>query len=167
MELQVGMPIQFHHILTMKVQIALAEIHDLPAWSTLASEVVPLFGPMPEFETILERKIEENRAYCAKIKGNGLKFAGGILLGGAGKKHWIRWLAVSAEFRQFGIGRLLVAAAMENTPQGSDLLVDTFAAGSSGGEAARQLYKSYGFEPIGFVEVEGMHRERFRRSATS
>jgi hypothetical protein len=36
----------------------LATPGDMATWLEIVSEVVPLFGPMPDFEALLRRKIE-------------------------------------------------------------------------------------------------------------
>ena len=66
---------------------------DVASWLELVSEVEPLFGPMPDFETTLLRKIEQRSALCVR-SGDLSVVLGGILLGGHAPCGWIRWLAV-------------------------------------------------------------------------
>lgn len=151
------------YALGMQVKVTLAEMRTVPAWLSLASKVEPLFGPMPNFDSVVERKILRKQAFYALVDNKSTSFAGGVLIGGSGNEHWIRWLAVCPDFRKVGVGRSLVEAALQRIPPSSDVFVDTFVAGSSGGEAARHLYKNFGFEPIGSVEIEGRPRDRFKR----
>jgi hypothetical protein len=37
----------------MQFSISLAETKDIASWMTLTEQVVPLFGPMPDFEAVL------------------------------------------------------------------------------------------------------------------
>jgi len=64
----------------------------------LAQQVIPLFGPMPDFEAVVQRKIAQRQAYCVRSSGRSL--LGAMLVGGADKDFWIRWLTVSAENRR-------------------------------------------------------------------
>ena len=153
------------YALTMRTQIALAEKSHMPAWLSLASELEPLFGPMPDFEIVLKRKILRKQAYCALVESNGLHFAAGVLIGGSGNEHWIRWLGVYSQFRQSGVGSSLVEAVLQRIPPTSDVFVDTFVAGSPGGKAARHLYMSFGFKPVGPLEIEGQSRDRLKKLA--
>jgi GNAT superfamily N-acetyltransferase len=133
----------------------------------LAEEVVPLFGPMPNFDTILRRKIAKSQAYCARARGLGLPFLGGVLFGGAGEIHWIRWLAVLSTHRRLGIGRRLTEAVIAAIPAQSVLNVDTFAKGNPGAAEGGGLSVSCGFVPIDIVNVDGKARQRYRRCPPS
>jgi GNAT superfamily N-acetyltransferase len=147
----------------MQIEIDLAGPDDIPHWMSLAEEVLPLFGPMPGFGGVLKRKIAQSQAYCARASGQGLPFLGGVLIGGAGDEHWIRWLAVRSRYRRLGIGRKLMEAAISAVPPGSFLNVDTFAEGHPGGAQAGRLYESYGFVATELVNVGGQVRQRYRR----
>jgi GNAT superfamily N-acetyltransferase len=144
-------------------EIGLAGPDDIPHWMSLAEEVRSLFGPMSGFDTILMRKITKGQAYCARARGQGLPFVGGVLIGGAGQVHWIRWLAVCANHRRLGIGRLLVEAVICSTPEQSVLFVDTFPSGTPGALQAELLYQRCGFIPVALVNVDGQLRQRYRR----
>ena len=48
------------------VQISLAQDDDVAPWLRLAEDVVPLFGPMPDFDAVLVRKIAQQRAFSAR-----------------------------------------------------------------------------------------------------
>ncbi|MFK0162124.1 GNAT family N-acetyltransferase [Rhizobium sp. NPDC090279] len=147
----------------MQIQIDLAAHTDIAPWLMLADEVVELFGPMPGFSAILERKIDQKRALCARIAG-GQSFAGGILLGGSGDVFWIRWLAVSREHRRHGIGRRLIEAAIARSPPHCFIYVDTFTEETVEGLEARRAYESCGFTPAEIWESDDMVRQRFIRA---
>jgi ribosomal protein S18 acetylase RimI-like enzyme len=147
----------------MQIQIALAQRDDIAPWMSLAEQVIPLFGPMPDFDAVLGRKIAQKQAYCARISANDTTLAGGILIGGTGREHWIRWLAVSAEHRRLGIGRTLAETAISVIPANSSIYVDTFVEGSAGAGAANRLYESCGFAPTEVRQIDGFVRQRFMR----
>jgi GNAT superfamily N-acetyltransferase len=149
------------------IEIGLAGPDDIPHWMSLAEEVLSLFGPMPGFDTVLTRKIAKGQAYCARARGQGLPFLGGVLIGGAGEEHWIRWLAVCSAYRRLGIGRQLTEAVIAAISARSFLNVDTFAKGNPGAVEASHLYESCGFVPTGVVDVDGQVRQRYRRRPAS
>jgi GNAT superfamily N-acetyltransferase len=149
----------------MQFSIALAESQDIPSWMTLAEQVVPLFGPMPDFEAVLERKILRKQAFCARSLP-GTPIAGGMLIGGTDGELWIRWLAVSSGHWRHGIGKMLLKTAVAHTPANSVIYVDTFVEGSAGAEAAAGLYKSCGFKPTEIWTRDGVTRQRYARKPT-
>ncbi len=149
----------------MQIEIDLAGPDDIPPWMSLAEEMLPLFGPIPDFDGVLTRKIAQRQAYCARASGQGLQLLGGVLIGGTGQEHWIRWLAVCSTHRRLGIGRLLTEAVIAAIPARSFLNVDTFAKGNPGAVEASHLYESCGFVPTGVVDVDGQFRQRYRRRA--
>lgn len=147
----------------MQIRIDLAVHADIAPWIMLAEEVVGLFGPMHGFSAILARKIDRKQALCARtVKGQ--SFAGGILLGGSGDVFWIRWLAVSREYRRCGIGRRLIETAIMLAPPYCHIYVDTFTKETTGGLAARRIYESCGFVPGEVWANEDMVRQRFIRA---
>ena len=83
---------------------------DVPSWLEIVREVEPLFGPMPDFETTLLRKIGQQAALC--VRSGETAVLGGILLGGTREHGWIRWLAVRSKARAGGVGTSLVEAAV-------------------------------------------------------
>lgn len=151
----------------MQIEIDLAGPDDISPWILLAEEMLPLFGPMPGFDGVLTRKIAQSQAYCARPSGQGLPFLGGVLIGGTGQEHWIRWLAVCSTHRRLGIGRLLTEAVIAAIPARSFLNVDTFTKGNPGAVEASHLYESCGFVPTGVVDVDGQFRQRYRRRSAS
>jgi len=56
-------------------------------------------------------------------------------------------------------------SVVQRIPPNLDIFVYAFVAGSPGSEAAQHIYMSFGFEPIGVVEIEGSPRDRFLRRA--
>ena len=147
----------------MQVQIGLARHDDVEPWLGLAEEVVPLFGPMPDFDAVLIRKIAQHQAYCAKMDDGNGRFVGGVLIGGGGDVYAIRWLAVCAGFQRLGAGRSLVEAAIANIPAKAIIHVDTFVAGCRGAGPARGLYESCGFIPRDVWTEGEVVRQRYVR----
>lgn len=147
----------------MQVRIDLARQDDIALWMTLAAEVAPLFGPMPDLDVVLERKISQNQAYCARLGTDRASQLGGTFIGGAGTEHWIRWLAVFSEYRGLGVGRLLVETAISSIPKASSIYVDTFPGEAPGADAANRLYLSCGFAPTEVWRAGEMVRQRYMR----
>ncbi|RWX36006.1 GNAT family N-acetyltransferase [Rhizobium leguminosarum] len=147
----------------MMVQISLAQHDDVAPWLRLAEDVVPLFGPMPDFDAILVRKIAEQRTFSARTDIGSAGFIGGVLIGGSDLKHAIRWLAVSSEFRRLAVGKMLIEAALSSIPSDSTVHVDTFIAGSPGAEATKRLYKGCGFVPLEVWREGEVVRQRYMR----
>jgi GNAT superfamily N-acetyltransferase len=90
----------------------LATTADVASWLGIVREVEPLFGPMPDFETTLLRKINQRAALCVR-SGDPVIVLGGVLLGGGVPYGWIRWLAVRSSARGIGIGQCLVEEAVK------------------------------------------------------
>lgn len=69
---------------------------DISSWLEIVREVEPLFGPMPDFEVRLLRKMGEKAAFCVRsdCQDDRARVRGGIILGGTPAHGWIRWLAV-------------------------------------------------------------------------
>lgn len=147
----------------MGIHITLAEHNDIDPWMLLAEQVIPLFGPMPHFEAILGRKIAQKQAYCARIGTNNMTLIGGVLIGGTGREHWIRWLAVSSEYRRRGVGRTLVEKAISAVPANSPIYVDTFVGESAEADAANRFYQTCGFAPAEVWQVDDLLRQRYVR----
>lgn len=135
-----------------KYQIRRATPDDIPSWLELAREVEHLFGPMadiPEFRHALQEAVRLGDASCA-TPASSSAIVGGIVISPASNS--IEWLAVSRVARGAGLGRGLLALAIDNLDPGRPISVQTFAQTSPDGAAARQLYSSFGFtdrEPKG------------------
>ena len=145
------------------MRVELAGQSDIEPWMKLAQEVIPLFGPMPDFEAVVQRKIVQQQAYC--VHSSSLSLLGAMLVGGTDKEFSIRWLAVSCENRRKGIGRMLVETAILKTRPKAILIVDTFAEGSPGANAAGGLYRACGFEPTELWERDLIVRQRYMRKS--
>jgi GNAT superfamily N-acetyltransferase len=147
----------------MPMRAELATTMDVPSWSEIVREVEPLFGPMPDFEAMLIRKIDQAAALCIRSHGAGdaACVLGGLLLGSSPPQGWIRWLAVRSRARGTGIGQCLVEAAIERLKGFDRISVDTFRAENIGGRAARRLYERVGFVAGPLVEVGGVPRQRY------
>ena len=131
--------------------------------SEIAREVEPLFGPMPDFEAILIRKIDEGAALCIRShsEGDAACVLGGLLLGGSPPQGWIGWLAVRSRARSASIGQCLIEAAIERLKGFDRISVDTFRAENIEGRAARRLYERVGFVAGPLVKVGGVPRQRY------
>jgi GNAT superfamily N-acetyltransferase len=135
---------------------------DVAEWLSLVREVEPLFGPMPDFETTLQRNMARRSAFAA-ISGAD-EFLGGMLLGGpTPADRWIRWLAVRGDRRGRGAGGALVEKALAVFSPPCAISLHTFGADNPAGLPARRLYLRYGFEPREMVEAgpEGGSRQLF------
>jgi ribosomal protein S18 acetylase RimI-like enzyme len=138
----------------------LANTADVASWLEIVREVEPLFGPMPDFKTMLLRKIDERAALCVRSR-DPVVVLGGILLGGSAPYGWIRWLAVRSSARGIGIGQCLVEGAVKRLPTSNAISVDTFREENMQGRPARRLYERLGFLPGPLVEIEGLPRQRY------
>jgi ribosomal protein S18 acetylase RimI-like enzyme len=127
---------------------------DLPAWLRLASEVEHLFGPMaddPDFCRALREAIAEQRAFCVRDTAGGRNAEAGSaspLIGGvliSRKSNAVAWLAVSEADRGQGMGRALLARALNELDAAKPVTVQTFAPDVPQGAAARRLYARFGF----------------------
>lgn len=147
----------------MQFKINLARHDDVEPWLELAEEVVPLFGPMPGFDAVLIRKIAQQQAYCARTDNRNGGFIGGVILGGGGSVHAIRWLAVRLGFQRLGVGKSLVDAAIANIPARASIHVDTFVTGSPGAGPAMGFYESCGFIPRDIWTEGEVVRQRYVR----
>ena len=141
----------------------LARQTDVASWLEIVAEVEPLFGPMPDFELTLLRKIEERAAFCVRSddKDPSAPVLGGALLGGTPDHGWIRWLAVRSSARRRGVGRSLVEAAIEQMASAGTISLDTFREDNLAGRPARRLYQRTGFVAGPLVGPQDMPRQRF------
>jgi ribosomal protein S18 acetylase RimI-like enzyme len=142
-------------------EVTRARPDDVASWQDIVAEVEPLFGPMPDFVVHLDRGISRGTALC--VLGLDGSVAGGMLLSGATRAH-INWLAVRASGRRSGIGRMLVASALEHFGRSCEVTVDTFGEDVAAGRPARRLYESFGFvaSEVLVRGPEGGTRQRFR-----
>lgn len=151
------------------MDIVVAQREDILGWLALAAEVEPLFGPLvddPGFQQALARCIARGTAFCVR-EGDGPPGApllGGLLFSAGPPVYTIGWLAVAEDARRRGVGRALVAHVTGLVQAPAELVVTTFAPGSEGGEAARQLYAEMGFHPAETTAgPRGERRQVYRR----
>ena len=137
---------------------------DVESWLALVAEVEPLFGPMPDFETILRRNMNRHTALC--VRDADLAVAGAMLLRGSPHAE-IAWLAVRQSARGRGIGSALLAVALERYSGAPEVLVETFGEDNVAGRPARRLYEAFGFTAAESAPAgpEGGSRQIFRRRA--
>lgn len=140
-----------------------ATIEDIPAWLTLAREVEPLFGPMPDIDHHIRRAIDRGTALVVTDAGNTL--VGATLLSRDDEPHVIHWLAVAADARRQGTGRALLQAILDRWDDRRPIDVITFGKDVPRGEPARALYAAHGFTFTEQTEpgAEGGSRERWTR----
>jgi ribosomal protein S18 acetylase RimI-like enzyme len=125
-----------------------AGLEDVEGWLALAREVEPLFGPMAEsadFQAALRQAIGRHEAFCIRSRPEGtpLVLEGAVVVSKAANE--IAWLAVSADHRGQGHGRALLTAALTHLDPTRPVTVQTFAATVPEGQAARDLYRGFGF----------------------
>ncbi len=89
---------------------------------------------------------EDYLYYTCLVAVLGNEVAGFAVLRGAGDEHELLNLAVAPEHRRRGIGRRLVAAALETAAGPVYLEV------RASNQAARRLYETCGFRPVGIRE---------------
>jgi GNAT superfamily N-acetyltransferase len=145
------------------MKVKLATQADIPSWLEVVREVEPLFGPMPDFEATLRRKIRQGAAVCVRVADadTPAPVAGGMLLGGTRDHGWIRWLAVRSSARGAGIGQRLVEAAIKRMSSASIISLDTFREENVAGRPARRLYARLGFIAGPLTGDEAAPRQRF------
>ncbi|WP_436737660.1 GNAT family N-acetyltransferase [Streptomyces sp. BBFR102] len=142
---------------------------DVPGLLGLAAEVEHWFGPMvdePGFHRALDERIREGRALAAVADGGSL--VGGLLFSSEPPVHHVRWVVVSGRARGTGVGRALIAEAVQRYVRGPGTLeVVTFGADHSGAvtSGARAFYSSLGFTPAEQAPVgpEGGSRQVYRK----
>lgn len=143
-----------------------AHPRDIESWLELAEDVEPLFGPMPDIRSVIERNIARGSALVVRDEDG--YAVGGLLLGGADDERRISWLAVRVAARRRGIGHALVDEAVRRVGRPCTLSVVTFGPDVAGGDLARRLYTSLGFRPGPMVAPgpDGGSRQRFERRLT-
>ncbi|MET9312182.1 GNAT family N-acetyltransferase [Kribbella sp. NPDC003505] len=158
------------------LQVRSAVEADRPAIFGLAGEVEHWFGPMvaePGFHRALDSHIADERALVASDEGQPV---GAVLFGGSSPRYAVHWLVISERARGLGVGRRLMAAAIERLTAGQGLaegeVVDvvTFGADHPGAVAggARVFYERLGFVPAEPAPdgPEGGSRQVFRYQRT-
>lgn len=116
---------------------------DIESWLQLAAQVQPLFWPMPDFESLLERNIDRGTALV--VRGEDGAVSGGMLFGRSSQSVLINWLAVASDVRRRGVGESLVHAVIARADDLSEVRVTTFGHDVTGGRPGRALYVNCGF----------------------
>jgi len=124
---------------------------DIPSWLELAAEAEPLFGPMPRLAEHIRRGVDRGTALVVRDPGEvvlGAVLLSAVQSDGPGRSdRQIRWLAVRGSAWRRGVATALLTEVLRRCPPPGDIAVETFGPGVPGGEAARRLYLSFGFEP--------------------
>lgn len=134
------------------MRVVPAHHDDIPAWLALAAEVEPYFGPMvsdPGYLNALRKNIERGTALCVREQNGPPKtpLMGGLLLSPRPPKYEIAWLAVAARWRRRGVGRALVAHALDGIAPPAEVVLITFASNEDAAAPARGFYEAFGFVP--------------------
>jgi len=128
--------------------VRIATESDLEQFLGLAREVEPLFGPMvgnPDFVEGVKGFIKEGLMVCA-VDETCSRLIGACAIDPASSE--ILWLAVTEGSRSKGVGRMLVAAALEELGEGHPVRVTTFGEDMVESVSARKLYDGFGFREI-------------------
>lgn len=132
-------------------QVRVAAQADFQGWISLAREIEPLFGPMadePGFRDGLRQAITAHTAFCVADPAPGSTgILGGVVISLA--LNEIAWLAVTSDSRGKRIGAALVERAICELDSSRPIYVTTFAADIAEGQAARKLYREFGFSELG------------------
>jgi GNAT superfamily N-acetyltransferase len=94
-----------------------ASAADRPGFLSLAADLEPRLGHLadaPELSAALTTHLDAETAVCARHPDTPTLLLGGLLLAGQYPVYRITWLAVRPGERQHGIGRALVAHALEH-----------------------------------------------------
>ncbi|NEY36062.1 GNAT family N-acetyltransferase [Streptomyces sp. PRKS01-65] len=150
------------------MMIRLATERDLDGFLGLAAQVEHWFGPMvddPGFHRAVREHIDRSAALLAVAPDADV--LGGLLFGTEGDTHHVHWLVVAGRARGQGVGRALMAEAMDRFPAGPGTVeVITFGADHPGAvtSGARVFYERLGFVPAEAAEPgpEGGSRQVFR-----
>ncbi|MER7985619.1 GNAT family N-acetyltransferase [Streptomyces noursei] len=146
-----------------------AREQDLPGLLGLAAEVEHWFGAMVEergFHRAVHRHLRWATALVAVDARSAL--VGGLLFDAEPPVHHVDWLVVAARARGTGVGRALMADALDRFVRGPGTLeVVTFGADHPGAVAsgARVFYERLGFAPAEPTAPgpEGGSRQVYRR----
>jgi ribosomal protein S18 acetylase RimI-like enzyme len=160
-----------YHLGEMQMQVALAQLADIPAWLDLAAEVEFLFGPMvadPAFRVALERNIQRQTAFCMREYADvlGAPLMGALLFSATyAPRYKISWLAVSKRWRRRGVAQALVEHCFELLQPPAELSLITFGADNPSGQPARDFYTRMGFHAAECAAngPEGGTRQVYRR----
>lgn len=142
----------------------------MPGLLALAGEVEHWFGPMvdePGFHRALREHVTQTMALVADAEDG--RLAGGLLFGSEPPVHHVHWIVVSDRARGTGVGRALMAEAVQRFVHGPGTLeVVTFGADHPGAvtSGARAFYTSLGFAPAEAAPPgpEGGSRQVYRKA---
>ncbi|MFI1829122.1 GNAT family N-acetyltransferase [Streptomyces sp. NPDC020412] len=153
--------------------IRLAYEHDLSGLLDLAAEVEHWFGPMvdePGFHGALAEHVRRGTALVAEDPGSEGTLLGGLLFDHFhAPLHHVDWLVVAQRSRGRGIGRALMAEAVDRYVTGPGTIeVVTFGPDHPGAvtSGARTFYEGLGFAPGEPTEPgpDGGSRQMYRRT---
>lgn len=140
----------------MSMNIIVAKENIIPQWNELAREVEPIFqGQMADtigFQDFMRKKIEQEEAFivCSEINNSLMG-----LITVSRQNNRISWFAVSEQYRNKGIGTVLLTYALNQLDRTKDITVTTFLEGFGPGGPARTVYKKLSFADFQVIESEG------------
>lgn len=135
---------------------------DIEQWMKLVHRVSWNFPGLETKKSIEEhsqtvlRFMNKKQALCIKCND---KIVGVILF--SRKYNMICCLAVVPEYRQQGIGSLLLKNAMNELDRSKNISVSTFRENDEKGIAPRALYKKMGFKEAELIEEFGYPSQKF------
>lgn len=135
---------------------------DMEQWMNLVKRVSWNFPGLETEESIEEHAqtvlkfMNKKQALCIKVDH---KIVGVILF--SRNRNMICCLAVAPEYRQQGVGSVLLEKALSELDRSKDICVSTFCENDEKGAAPRALYKKYGFKEAELIEEFGYPNQRF------
>ena len=144
------------------MEVLFGSSSDIEQWMKLVKRVSWNFPGLETEESIEEhlrtvlRFMNKKQALCIKCNG---KIAGVILF--SRNHNMICCLAVAPEYRQHGIGSLLLEKALNELDRSKNISVSTFRENDEKGIAPRALYKKFGFKEAELIEEFGYPNQKF------
>ncbi len=135
---------------------------DIESWMVLVNQVSWNFPGLETQEKIEEHKetvlrfMSKKQALCMK---DGDEVVGVILF--SRKHNMICCLAVSPQYRRYGIASKLLEKALGELNPNMDISVSTFREDDEKGVAPRALYKKFGFVEDELIEEYGYPNQKF------
>lgn len=144
------------------MEVLFGKPSDIEQWMELVRRVSWNFPGLETEESIEEhsqtvlRFMSEKQALCIKCS---CEIAGVILF--SRNQNMICCLAVAPEYRQQGVGSLLLEKALNELDRSKNISVSTFRENDEKGIAPRALYKKFGFKEAELIEEFGYPNQEF------
>ncbi len=146
-----------------------AVMTDLNTWSVLADAVSKQFdhssqkGQDPDFLAFAKQKIDQHEALTAVDYRSGQCMG---FLAFSRQNNRISWFAVSEEYRQRGVGTKLLKTALRQLDTAKPITVTAFPSSDPDEQAARHLYRKFGFSIEKNVVYNGLLRAQLTRPSS-